>query len=72
MRSIDRGGLKYVSDMTYMVFMSMEQEVRKHLQIGKVSQGPQRETIMECKSSSRELPKFTPCCSMALANLSFR
>ena len=44
-RSIDRGGLKYVSDMTYMVFMSMEQEVRKHLKIGKVSQGPQRETI---------------------------
>ena len=40
MRSIDRGGLKYVSDMTY-----MEQEVRKHLQISKVSQGPQRETI---------------------------
>ena len=29
MRSIDRGGLKYVSDMTYMVFMSMEKEVRK-------------------------------------------
>ena len=28
-RSIDRGGLKYVSDMTYTVFISMEKEVRK-------------------------------------------
>ena len=45
MRSIDFGGLKYVSGMTYMLFMSMEQVVRKHLQIGTTSQNPQRETI---------------------------
>ena len=45
MRSIDRGGLKHVSDMTYMLFMSMEQVVRKHLQIGSTSQNPQREII---------------------------
>ena len=44
-RSIDLGGLKHVSDMTYMLFMSMEQEVRKHLQIATTSQNPQRETI---------------------------
>ena len=44
-RSIDCGGLKHVSDMTYMLFMSMEQEVRKHPQIATTSQNPQRETI---------------------------
>ena len=42
-RSIDRGGLKHVSDMTYTLFMSMEQVVHKHLQIGSTSQNPQRE-----------------------------
>ena len=50
---IDRGGLKYVSDMTYMVFLSMKQEVCKHLQIGKVSQDPQRETI------EQQIKKYT-------------
>ena len=37
-RSVDRGGLKYVNDMTYMMFVSMELEVRRHLRIGKASQ----------------------------------
>ena len=29
--AIDRGGLKHVSDMTYMLFVSMELELRQHL-----------------------------------------
>ena len=45
MRSIDRGGLTHVSDMTYMLFMSLVQVVSKHLQIGSTSQNPQREII---------------------------
>ena len=44
-RSIDRDVLKYVSDMTHMLFVSMEQEVCKRLKIVKISQCPQRETI---------------------------
>ena len=40
MRSIELGELKYVSDMTYMLFVSME-----HPQIAKMSQCPQRKTI---------------------------
>ena len=45
MRSIDCGGLKHVSDMTYMLFMSMAGGMCKHLQIGSMSQNPQREII---------------------------
>ena len=30
-KSIDRGGLIHVGDITYMLFLSMEMELRKHL-----------------------------------------
>ena len=31
MVAVDRGGLKHTSDMLYMVFLSAERELRKHL-----------------------------------------
>ena len=36
-REIDRGGLWHVKDVVFMMFEAMEEEVRKHLQIGRVS-----------------------------------
>ena len=41
-RIVDRGGIRHIDDMLYMVF---ELEVRRHLQFGRASQGPQREAI---------------------------
>ena len=55
-RSIERGGLKHVSDMTYTLFMSMEQVVHKHLQIGSTSQNSQREiTEKQIKDNNNAL-----------------
>lgn len=31
--AIDRGGLKHINNMTYMLFVSMELELRKHLSV---------------------------------------
>lgn len=36
--TIDRGGLKHISNMTYMLFMSMELELRKQLRSGCASE----------------------------------
>ena len=37
---IDRGGLKHINDTAYMLFVSMELEVCRHLQISETMQGP--------------------------------
>ena len=44
--TIDRGGLKHVSNMTYMMFMSMELELRQQLHSGCASE----ETAMKEKA----------------------
>ena len=36
--AIDRGGLKHISDMTYMLFVSMELELHQHLHDGSASE----------------------------------
>jgi len=36
--TVDRGGLKHISNMTYMLFMSMELELRKQLHSGCASE----------------------------------
>ena len=54
---VDRGGLLHIKEGTYMLFYAMEEEVREHFHLSKISQLAEssREHIEECVLENDEV-----------------
>ena len=57
--AIDRGGLKHVSNMTYMLFVSMELELRQHLHDGTASDESEMKEMAIEKYCTMKMFSFT-------------
>ena len=56
---MDRGGLRHIDDMTFMLFVSMELELRRHLHADNVSDSSGvKERALECVMSNAEVQLY--------------
>lgn len=57
--AVDRGGLRHINDMTFMLFVSMEMELRCHLHAGNVSDNSGvKERALECVVTNAEVQLY--------------
>ena len=57
--AVDRGGLRHIDDMTFMLFVSMELELRRHLHDDNVSDSSGvKERALECVMSNAEVQLY--------------
>ena len=60
-KNIDRGGLKHITNMTYMMFESMEIELRRHLRIADMAHGSGIKDKVKTEIVSNEDVRFYWC-----------